>query len=157
MPAYATPQDLIARFGPDEVEQLSDIGRPRTGEIVASTLEVALADASAEIDGYLAARYPLPLDPATAPALLKVFACDIARYRLMSTRADDRVTEGYKAALIYLRDVAMGKIALFPANAAPAEPAGSAGVVMMSPGTKHWARDNTARRGGFWSADGGDW
>ena len=28
MPAYATPQDLIARFGPDEVEQLS-FGRRR--------------------------------------------------------------------------------------------------------------------------------
>ena len=50
----------------------------------------------------------------------------------------------------------MGKIARVPANASPAEPAGSAGVVMMSPGTKHWARD-TAQRGGFWSADGGDW
>lgn len=152
MPAYATPQDLIARFGHDEVEQLSDIGRPRTGEIVASTLEVALADASAEIDGYLAARYPLPLG--TAPALLTVFACDIARYRLMSTRADERVTDAYQAAVSYLRAVAMGKIALFPANAAPTEPTGAAGAVMMSPGTKHWGRqrpsfDEDDERGGW--------
>lgn len=151
--AYATPPDLVTRFGVDEMQQLSDIQTPRVGAVVPEVLQRFLDDASAEIDGYLAARYPLPLG--TAPALLTVFACDIARYRLMSTRADERVTDAYQAAVSYLRAVAMGKIALFPANAAPTEPTGAAGAVMMSPGTKHWGRqrpqcfDEDDERGGW--------
>lgn len=135
--AYATPQDLVTRFGADEMQQLSDIQMPRTGAVVPAVLEQFLADASAEIDGYLAARYPLPL--ATTPALLVVFACDIARYRLMSTRVDDRIEASYKAAVLYLREVALGKISLFPADVAPI-PVSGVGSVIFEPGTKEWGR-----------------
>lgn len=144
--AYATPQDLVTRFGMDEMQQLSDIQTPRVGAVVPAVLEQFLADASAEIDGYLAARYPLPL--AATPALLVVFACDIARYRLMSTRVDDRIEASYKAAILYLREVALGKIALFPADVAPV-PASGVGSVIFEPGTKEWGRSAWRRESDF--------
>lgn len=146
--AYATPQDLVTRFGADEMQQLSDIQPLRVGAVVPEVLGRALADASAEIDGYLAARHSLPL--ATVPALLTVFCCDIARYRLMSTRADDRVEASYKAAIIYLRDVAMGRIALFSPDSAPAADSGAGfGSVVFAPGRKEWGRDAWGRDAGF--------
>lgn len=151
--AYATPPDLVTRFGVDEMQQLSDIQTPRTGAVVPAVLEQFLADASAEIDGYLAARYPLPL--ATTPALLVVFACDIARYRLMSTRADDRVESAYKAAVSYLRDVAVGKIALFAADVVPA-PVSGVGSVIFAPGVKEFGRERNGRRQDFSDSPGGE-
>ncbi|MCR6494794.1 DUF1320 family protein [Thermomonas sp. S9] len=50
---------------------------------------VRLDDAQAEIDGYIASRYKLPLP--TVPAALARIACDVARYRLWEDVASDDV------------------------------------------------------------------
>ena len=63
---YATQADLETRFGSAELAQLTD--RISGSVIDAAVVGRALADAEAEIDGYLAARYQLPL--ASAPAVL---------------------------------------------------------------------------------------
>lgn len=152
---YATQQDLQQRFGVAELIALSDIGMPATGGVVWETIDRALHDASAEIDGYLASRHVLPLP--TVPALLTVFCCDIARYRLMSVRADDRVVAAYKAAVLYLRDVARGAINLFPVDSAPPAASGAGGGVTFDPGTKVWGRGRGGRHSdgsGCWP---GDW
>lgn len=79
---YATPDDLAVRYGADRLIDLTD--RDADGMADDPQIAQALEDASHEIDGYLAARYRLPLP--TTPRLLARIACDIAIYRLLSLR-----------------------------------------------------------------------
>jgi phage gp36-like protein len=79
---YATPADLAVRYGADRLIDLTD--RDADGVADDPQIAQALADATAEIDGYLAARYRLPLP--TIPPLLVRLACDIAIYRLLTLR-----------------------------------------------------------------------
>lgn len=51
-------------------------------ELVEPLIEAAIADADAEIDGYLAKRYTVPISP--APRVLNKFSKDIAVYNLFS-------------------------------------------------------------------------
>lgn len=80
---YASQQDLVNRFGEDELLVAAD--RDRDGQIDTEVVETALEDASAEIDSYLAQVYRLPLP--TTPRLINRLACDIAFHRL-SPEAD---------------------------------------------------------------------
>lgn len=105
---YATQQDLVDRFGETEVIQLSD--RAGTGAIDAAVVAAKLADADAEIDGYLAGRYTLPLVP--VPLTLQRIACDIARYHLYDDRPTEYIAKRYDAATAFLRSVAKGDIQL---------------------------------------------
>lgn len=107
---YCTRDDLVTRFGEAEVLQLSD--RARTGVIDEVVVNRAITDAAAEIDGYLSGRYELPL--VTVPAVLTLYACDMARYRLFEDGAYEQVVERYNSALRYLREVAAGRVQLFP-------------------------------------------
>ncbi len=52
---YATRDDMESRFGLNEVVMLTD--RSRSGQVDDSVLAGALADAAAEVDGFLAGRY----------------------------------------------------------------------------------------------------
>lgn len=115
---YATQADLEARFGTDELTQLTD--RVGAGIPDAAIVARALADADAEIDGYLASRYALPL--ATVPPVLARIACDIARYRLWEDRASEEVRLRYEDARRLLESIARGQVSLgLPAaSAAPA-------------------------------------
>lgn len=105
---YATPQDLEARFGADELVARTD--RTGSGLIDQAAVSRALADAAAEIDGYVAARYRLPL-PAL-PAVLTRIACDIARYRLWQDAASDEVRSRYEDARRLLEGIARGLVSL---------------------------------------------
>ena len=68
----------VKSYGGDlEVMQLSD--RNNHGYIDDDVVNLALDDATAEINGYLA-RYKVPFT--VVPPLLTRLACDIARYRL---------------------------------------------------------------------------
>ncbi len=113
--AYAARQDFIDRFGIVELQQLVD--RDRDDVEDAGVLSQALADASAEIDSYLQARYALPL-PAVPAALVRV-ACDITRYRLYDNRATEEVRQRYTDAVRYLRDIANGLVQLGLATPVP--------------------------------------
>ena len=116
--AYATLADLVSRHGEDELAQLTD--RLGAGVPDAAIVERALADADAEIDGYLASRYAMPL--ATVPPVLARIACDIARYRLWEDRASDEVRRRYEDARRVLESIARGQVSLglSSANAEPA-------------------------------------
>ncbi len=106
---YATSAQLTARFGEDELVSLTD--RDGTaGTIVAAVLDVALTDASALINGYLAGRYTLPL--ATPPAMLERLCCDIARYGLYDNGASEQVSKRFDDSVRFLEMVAAGKITL---------------------------------------------
>ncbi len=105
---YATLQNLIDRFGEDELLRLSD--HAGNGAIDANVVDGKLADADAEIDGYLAGRYTLPLQ--TVPEALRRIACDVARYHLHDDRATEQVTKRYDDAIKFLRMVSKGDVQL---------------------------------------------
>lgn len=106
--AYASVADLVARYGEDEIIELTD--RVNAGAVDAAAAAAALADAEAEADAHLGARYPVPL--AAAPPLLVGIVCAIARYRLWADAASERVRDGYTDARRQLEGIASGKISL---------------------------------------------
>ncbi|NVM78901.1 phage gp36-like protein [Duganella sp. SG902] len=117
---FATQDDMVRRFGMREVIQITD--REMTGAIDPQVLQGGLADADAEISGYLASRYTLPL--AATPLLLVGYACDIARYRLTGTDAvcTPDIESRYNQAIKYLGQVASGSISLgTDANGVPVD------------------------------------
>jgi phage gp36-like protein len=91
---YAQPSDMIARYPNRDLVQLTNEDPTQTvvNQIV---LQQALADASAEIDGYLESRFTLPLsDP---PAVLARLTCDVAMYRLAGAAPAARSRRGAQA------------------------------------------------------------
>ena len=109
---YASVQDMIDRYPNRDLVQLSNED-PTVTTVNSAPLQQAIADASAEIDGYLGGRFALPLsDP---PAVLNRIATDIAMYRLQSLRplhdlADAR--KRYDDAIAMLSKVAAGELTL---------------------------------------------
>lgn len=101
---YATRNDLEARFGEEEIQELESM------QTVANSIEEALQDASEEIDSYIAVRYVLPLP--NTPSTLKRIACNIARYRLYFQQPTEEVENRYKAEIDFLKRVADGKAIL---------------------------------------------
>lgn len=126
---YTTRPLLEERFGLDELIQRTDKFVPYTGAVVDAVLSRAIADADAEIDGFVGARYSLPLPDPVPPVLVPV-ACDIARYRLYDDAVPDVVRQRYEDAVSRLKDIAAGRLTLGiePASTTPA----SAGVRFRS-------------------------
>lgn len=105
---YATQQNMIDRFGQQELIELTD--RSALGVIDVTVLGQALADANTEIDSYLASVCTLPL--ATVPPRLIKIAADIARYELYGTRCTDQVRQRYQDAIAFLKLVVSGAASL---------------------------------------------
>lgn len=123
---YATQDDLIQRFGHEELIQLTD--RALIGQIDRATVGAALGDADAAIEGYLAARYAVPVTP--IPALLRRLACDMARFFLHGNAAPEPVRQAYEDALRVMKDLADGRAVLVGAL-----PAAAGSIPAASPGT----------------------
>lgn len=128
---YATQTDLVDRFGSAELVQLTDRATPATGAIDTAVLGKALADADDTINSYLSIRYALPL--ASAPAILKRLAADIARYALYEDRVTEAVQKRYDDAIRFLKDVAAGRASVGP-DGAGAEAAQTGGPGYVAPG-----------------------
>ena len=112
--SYCTLADLQSRFGPDEIARISDRAVPRKGAADADVVSAAIAQADAEIDGYLGVVLALPLE--STPELVKNLSCVIARYRLHENQATERVAEDYKDAVRMLRDISAGRLSLSVAS-----------------------------------------
>ena len=133
---YASIADMIERFGETEVVELTDL--EHTGEVVVDVAERALTDATAEIDGYLAARYRLPVTD--TPRVLSVLCTDIARYRLQKGATTDQARQRYEDALGTLKQIARGEI-----NLPLAAPPPASAEPMSSPGRARVFDDDTMR------------
>jgi phage gp36-like protein len=115
---YASLSDMITRYGEKELINLTDRSSPRLNAVDAAILVQAFFDADAEIDGYLAVRYTLPL-PHTPPVLMRI-ACDITRYRLYDKAATEEVRNRYTDAVKWLAAIARGLVSLgMPTASAP--------------------------------------
>ncbi len=105
---YAQQQDMIDRFSQEELVQLTDL--TGSGQIDATTVGDALADASDEMDSYIGAVAQLPLT--NIPPVLTRVCCDIARYRLYDQAAPTEVTARYTASVNWLTQLAKGVVKL---------------------------------------------
>ncbi len=110
--SYAAPQDLLNRYPNRDLVQLTNED-PSAQAVDTAVLQQALDDASAEIDGYLGARFALPLsDP---PAVLNRLTADIAIYRLQALRPLHDLSDArrrYDDAVAMLARVAAGELTL---------------------------------------------
>jgi len=143
MSLYCTKQGMIDRFGQEELVQLTDRSNPPADIIDDTVLNRALDDADSVINGYLSARYTLPL--ATVPTSLSRYAADIARFFLYDDSATERVEKAYDKAISFLKDVSRG-IASVGADQAGEKPVDSNQAQMVS-GGRIFSRENT--RGAF--------
>ncbi len=127
--SYATEQDLIDRFGESELIQLTD--RAAAGTVDLTVSGRALSDADAEINGYLAGRYTLPLS--STPEVLVRIAADMARYYLFGSAVPEVVRTRYEDAVRLLKAIASGQVDI-GVDALGNKPISSAGAQMVGEG-----------------------
>lgn len=131
MTAYCTPQDLIDRFGQDEVAQLAP---SLLGQIDTVRVQRACDDAGDMVDGYLRPRHTLPLS--AVPRLLVKLSAAIARHELHlggDRQPTDQVRQDRDQAIAFLKDVAAGKADL-GIDGSGNEPAEDTTAVRFKPG-----------------------
>lgn len=102
---YATQQDLIDRFGTDELAQLCG------SAMDAARIARAIEDATADINSALEGRYNLPLPLPVAP-LINRLCCDIARYHLYDQAVSQIVRTRYEDAVAMLKRLESGNAQL---------------------------------------------
>lgn len=118
---------MVQRFGESELLHLTD--PTGTGEVDQALLALALADATGEVDSYLAAVLTEALT--TIPVMLITVTCDIARYRLYALAGGqpEQVKERYDAAIKWLLNIAAGRARLsLPVTDGTVTTAGSSGI-----------------------------
>ncbi len=138
---YAQVDDFVVRIGERESIELTD--REMHGVWDEDLLQVALADSSSQIDGYLSGRYKLPL--AAVPQNLVRICCDLARYHLTSKSSvtmTEEVENRYKFCLKELENISKGVVSLSLNEEAAAESAdGENTVQFFNVGNRIWGRD----------------
>ena len=130
---YATQQDLVDRFGAEELIQLTDRDNVPATTIDETVVGKALIDADALIDSYVGKQYALPL--ATTPPILVRYAADIARFYLYGERADKDhpVRSAFDLALAWLKDVSRGLVKLDDGTGSEASAEGGGQVRFDAP------------------------
>lgn len=128
---YATPQDLVDRYGEEELAIAADYDGDDAFDTAA--VERAIGDASAEIDTYLGALYELPFGE--PPAILMRLCTDIAIYRLASNtaHASEERRQRYEDAIALLRRIAKGEVKL-GVHSSTAETGGGEGTSAAAEG-----------------------
>lgn len=118
--AYCTVEEVLAAIKESAYDAL--LGDEYIDDVeerkirLSPFVQEAIADADAEIDGYLAKRYDVPMSP--APRVLNKFSKDIAVYNLMSRIGideqdrDKTYLNRYNAAVKFLEGVAKGTISI---------------------------------------------
>ncbi len=120
--AYSTYIDLKKMIPEETLVQLTD--DEGAGTANQARISEAVAQADADIDGYLGARYAVPLaEP--IPAVIRKLSVDLAVYHLYSRRLEEipeTRAERYKNALRMLEGIAKGLISLGATPAPEAAP-----------------------------------
>lgn len=88
---YATVTDMIARFGETQIIRLSQPEDRTAATVDEEKVNIALADASAVIDGYIRGRYFVPIS--VPPAEIVRATCILARYDLSDTERSSPTEE----------------------------------------------------------------
>lgn len=133
--AYASIATIIRIYGDD---LLTDIASEDADQ--ADAVSGALDQASAEIDGYLSARYALPLP--TPPRVLERPCVDIAIYILAHshTRLTTTIEDRYKQAIRFLELLSTGKAGLGADEPVVDAGAGAGSGADFSANPRRWGR-----------------
>ncbi|MEL7166973.1 MAG: DUF1320 domain-containing protein [Pseudomonadota bacterium] len=121
--SYTTLQALTDRFGERLLVELTDRAEIATGAVGTGVVDAAIADTAALIDGYVAARYALPMT--VVPPLVASLALDIAIYKLHIYEPSEKIVADYKAAMKSLEGISSGSIRLPIAGAETPSTGGS--------------------------------
>lgn len=139
MPSYALALDFINQFGAKYSAELLDrsMDNDLSAECLLATAEEGdlssfneqnktaaadalvlinqhLIDSENELNSYLNARYSLPIVDDISLTPLKRITCDVARYLIASTAdiMSKIIHERYKEAVIWLKNISLGKVKL---------------------------------------------
>lgn len=123
---YTTLDQLTDRYGEGMLVSLTDRGEVATGAVDLDTVNQAIADADAMIDGYLKGRYQLPL--AEAPAQVSALSRAITIWNLHIYDAPEKIAADFKDAVRQLKEISQGVITLDVAGVEP-KTSGSQGVL----------------------------
>lgn len=162
---YATATDLLTRFDATEIAQRVDRGVPRlitaqlmidvaAGSSLAAytaaevaraqaalvVVQRALQDADDTINGYISARYTLPVTP--VPAVLQRVACELARFYLYDDQVTDLIKDRQAANIKWLGEVSKGTVSLGADAASGVQPVSSAGAELVT-SESVWKRDRS--------------
>jgi phage gp36-like protein len=120
-----TRTELETRLGAETVKQLTDL--ENLGVANAARIDAALTDAEAEVMGYVRAATSEAI-PDPAPDTLKRLVAIVAHYNLWKRQCkeDHPVYIAYRDAVRELRDIATGKVSLFPSSDGASVPPGAA-------------------------------
>lgn len=129
---YCTEQDLILRYSELEIAQRTS--RNGVEVIDDSVLDRAQADADAEIDGYLAKRYALPLAQPFPPDLVRI-ACSLTRYFLFTQGVPEDVRQAYEDSISRLKRMSSGDVVLVGAAPVSAAVATNSNDVVITSGS----------------------
>jgi phage gp36-like protein len=113
---YCAIEDIKKLLPEADLVQLTD--DEGAGSVHPGRVKEAIAQADADIDSYLSAKYTVPLSP--APAVVRKLSVDIAVYNLYSRRLEkipETRSERYKNAVRMLEGIAKGTIAIGAATA----------------------------------------
>lgn len=107
---YATLDAMIARFGREDLAEVTDTEPPYTGEINRVKLTEAIESANAEVDAYLSKVLNVPT--VVGSKFVQMMACDIARYHvaLGNSLVSERDERRYDTAVKNLQKVNKGEI-----------------------------------------------
>lgn len=107
---FATLDAMRDKFGESELIELTVTEPPYVQEINMTRLNAAMQQANSEIEGYIGARYPLPLQ--TVPPFLQSIACDMTRYHASTGAMSENspIKTRYEAALKTLKEISKGAI-----------------------------------------------
>jgi phage gp36-like protein len=162
---YATATELLTRFDATEIAQrvAREVPRLVTAELLIAAaagaslaaytadeqaasaaalvvLQRAVQDADDTINGYISARYTLPIDP--VPAVLARVACELARFYLYDDQVTDTIKERHAGNIKWLAEVSKGTVTLGADAASGVQPVSSAGAELVTNGTV-WTRDRS--------------
>ncbi len=125
--AYATKQDMIDRFGEDEVIGITDRANPPTGIVNDEVLAKALENATAEVNSEAKLTGTI-----RQTEQLANITCAIARYHL-SDPCSERVRTDYEDQINFLRRVADSKSLLIGQDAAAPATSAPATIIISAP------------------------
>lgn len=112
--AYCAQSDILERLPEETLIQLTDDAE--AGQVEASVVARAIADADAEIDGHLGSRHAVPLSP--VPPLVRKISVELAIYHLFSRRggAPEEWRQRYEDNRRLLENIAKGLVSLGTAD-----------------------------------------
>jgi phage gp36-like protein len=140
---FATLEAMHKKFGERELIELTDIEKPYTDTINMDRLNAAMQQANSEIEGYIGARYTLPLQ--TVPPFLESIACDMTRYHASTGAMSENspIKVRYDAAIKTLKEISKGTIQIGGSPTGEAAPVQSSNhAIVMAASRKDFGGRN---------------